>query len=194
MFGDERHDKKNQQYLDQMAERATARAVLEGPLDAEILVDCSPCWHILKIVPANERRAQVQLVARKFGVYLPTFRDKKTKRVKLLVPGYLFLFVWDVKFHWKRIRSCEGVLGIMLDGGRPAIIDDEEIERLQARENERMLTIDRTRRRRRRRSQHDNDAVAVHSWSAFADLDESRRENLLSKALGIAAPSIARSL
>ena len=45
---------------------------------------------------------------------------------KLMFPGLVFVFVWDVLAHWRRIMACPGVQSIMVDGNeKPVIVPDD---------------------------------------------------------------------
>ncbi len=67
---------------------------------------------------------------------------------RLIFPGRVFVFVWDVLAHWRRITACPGVSAIMCDGAeRPIVVPDEQINRIQILQFE--LCVARPKRRRR---------------------------------------------
>lgn len=163
-------------------------------------------WHLLRIQPGMEELAASHLIARKFGIYLPMFwtasKDrygKTRKRMKKLFPGYLFVFVWDVKKHWHRITSCPGVIAIELSADKAVVVPDGYIRRAQEIEIEFDETIEKAargkkRKRRRRRGdpvQTEEPAhIIIHAYDAMHDirgLDDDSRNQILRKALGLAS-------
>jgi transcription antitermination factor NusG len=111
-----------------------------------------PLWHVVGVQPGNETKAYEQLADRRCGVFSPVFApdavlqipvrdgngrllriDKVSLGNKLIFPGRLFIFVWDVKHHWRRIKACPDVTRIMVDGKEnPVVIADVEIDKMQA--------------------------------------------------------------
>jgi transcription antitermination factor NusG len=149
----------------------------------------------------NAERAAAHLVARGFGIYHPPF-DKNVPRCgarathverRSLLPGYLFLFVWDLNRHWRRVRACPGVIDLLLDGsGRPAIVAEEIIDYLQAKEFSESGFRNFKRNRRKRRSAQPSDIedyiVTIKTYSALEgieQLDHDQRFNLFRKAMGL---------
>ena len=97
-----------------------------GPYYAEV-GEGQGCWHIVRTTPGAENKATDHLAHRGIGVFQPRFiagsrmRMVRTHEVvdlseKLLFPGRVFVFVWDILAHWRRIMSCPGVHSIMTDG------------------------------------------------------------------------------
>ena len=130
-----------------------------GPFRAEIVPDATPAWYIVRTAPGQEDKAARFLEARAIGVFLPRFVKGarmmlRTSSVidlsdQLVFPGKVFVFVWDVLAHWRRITACPGVSGIMCDGAeRPVVVPDAQMNRIQILQFE--LAITRTRRRRKR--------------------------------------------
>jgi transcription antitermination factor NusG len=194
-----------------------------NPWSAELVPGAMPQWHVLETYPNNERMAAAHLVARRFGMFVPeieetiVLRGRKVDRVRLLFRGYIFVFVWDILRHQRRIESIPGVLRIMfvetsVGRKRPAVISDAKIDEIRAVENgERPLptimfpdepSLPKKKGRYRKNEkrlyelqraqwERDNEVVACQSWSPFQDslstLDEEGRNQTLRKALGIAA-------
>jgi hypothetical protein len=83
-----------------------------GPLDAEIVEGCSPRWHAIVAAPAYERIAAAHLAGRRFGIYLPETeyevvrRGRKRRKHRLMLPGYVLIFVWDIDRHLRRVRHA----------------------------------------------------------------------------------------
>jgi transcription antitermination factor NusG len=161
----------------------------QGPYEAEIVPGCTPQWHAVRTFPNQEKIAAGHLIGRRFGVYVPEFDYDPTNvetfaMRRLLLPGYLLLFVWDVDRHVRRVRACTGVMDFLLEGTRIAIIPDDLINRIQACENShrKPLTVMvedivckkkyRPRRRMREVVVDQDDILGVHAYSAF---DEERR-------------------
>lgn len=177
-----------------------------GPYAAEIVPGCQPQWHALTTAPVAETRAAKHLVERGFGVYIPSFERSwiskgVVRRMRVpLFPGHVFLFVWDVLRHWRRIKSCAGVTSILAIDERPVVLTDEAIDRMQAIESRavELPPVWRKRARRRRRGNEGPSAdesvegfVSTTStksyWTAGIEkLPDAARVSLLHKALGLA--------
>lgn len=187
-----------------------------GPYRAEIVPDCSPSWHLVRSAPSLESRAAKRLMDRGFGVYLPMIREyrvsrgRKVRHSELFFPGYVFLFVWDVKKHWRRIKSCSGVQGVVCVDEQPIVVPDSVINKLQGLE---MIQDDDTwkglatvvdvkekkPKRRWRRTpkvlkgepeEHPSSAVELTSstrsyWNDFESVDSETRLGALHTALGL---------
>ena len=179
-----------------IAEREAMRC---GPINAEIVGDVSPSWHILTVEPMRETTAAAHLIARRFGVYLPTVpilrlgRGGRISMARLapMFPGYLFVFVWDVARHWGRMRALPGVRNLMLQGdGAPAVISDHLINAVQV--TEFMETERAMKPKRRRGAAHRvdvGDKLTIRSKSYWREhlegLAPDARIRLLARALEI---------
>lgn len=195
--------------LDPMLRERIERRALEisaaidlksGPYSAEIVPDMDPHWHAITHAPSASERAAKFLVDRNFGIYVPTFeqtwvtRGRKITRRLPLFPGHIFVFVWDVLRHWRRIKSCPGVVGILTVDQRPVIIPDKAIDRMQGIEFN-GIQVERPKRRRRKKNrpiedENDNDIMSISTksyWSKIAELDDQDRIGVLHKALGLAS-------
>lgn len=182
-----------------------------GPYDAEIVEGCSPSWHVFTCLPAHEKIAAGHLVGRRFGIYLPErerqgfTRGRFWKRRSLLLPGYIFVFTWDLLRHKRRIEACPGILHVLMQGQNPAVIPDELINRIRRAENgERPISYDVEveqviRKGRRRESRKykktvlitTDEITAVHSYGWRSGDDElghdqpERRVSAFHKAMGL---------
>lgn len=188
------------------ADAATERYRRDG-FEAEIVPGCPALWHIVVTYASHEKIAAAHLVGRGFGVYLPE-RDKawftrgvRRQRRIPLYPNYLFLFVWDIERHLRRIHACTGVMRILLAGDKPAVVPDSVIDEMQATEfNQTELPSDwrstplKKKRRRRRgrgeRAPEEPEAdgpITISTYNALVDisLDASERISALHKALGL---------
>lgn len=180
-----------------------------GPYEAEIVPGCCPAWHAVRTQPGRENTTAAFLVARRFGIFLPeceveeTRRGRKVKVMRHMLPGYVFVFVWDIERHLRRIRSCPGVIDVLFEGEDAAIVPDEKIDQLRAAENSmRPMTItvevyERKRRKGRGRKVEKqvpvdpSEIVGVHSYSPFIEAmrhpDAAARLDAFHKAMRLAA-------
>jgi transcription antitermination factor NusG len=176
------------------------------PRNAEIVAGKTPKWYLLEVHEPAQRDVEAELAKRRFGVFVPqekqtvVERGRKFDRIRLLFPGYIFVFVWDIDRHWSRITSIHGVSQVIVsqpsaaapaeaiwvsDRQCPIVIEDEMIDYLRALEN----GAPPRKPRHRGKRQHDDDVMAVYPWSAFPDriwmLDSEERNQTLRKALGL---------
>lgn len=169
-----------------------------GPLDAEIIEGLTPRWHILQTAPCREHDAAKYLSERKFGVYLPYYGERTKNRfgkpnyvVHTMFPGYLFVFVWDIMEHKRRILACPGVSAIVYFAGEPFIVPDVEINRIQT--GEFLLEYEEGLKPKKKKRRHRSDEfVPLEITVASLDiihgnetLDGQTRNLVLRKALGL---------
>lgn len=151
--------------------------------NAEVYAGVTPCWHVVMALPGQERTAADDMSDRAFGVYLPESehtevrRGRKVDLKKLMLPGYVLVFVWDMERHHGRICACEGVRGVLMINGRAAIVPDRYVDIIRKAENRerplRALVEVVKKKKRWRQSQKtleerdvtDNDILSVHSYS-----------------------------
>lgn len=194
-------------YIERRALEISARFDDRRERNAEIFPDVRPHWHVITVLPGKERAAADDLSDRRFGVYLPESEHTEVRRGRrvdlrrLMIPGYVFVFVWDVDRHVDRIRSCDGVRGLLFINGRVAVLPDALINRLRARENAERplkgLTMAKKQKRCWRKTRRDDDVIersdeviGVHAYSPFIeDLRAAETDDEVSafhNALGIA--------
>lgn len=183
-----------------------ARHERSGPYEAEIVPGADPMWHVITTPPGHESIAAAHLIARRFGVYVPmidrkqVINGKEVIRSSPMFPKYVFLFVWDLEAHWRRIRSCTGVSGLLRVGDEPFVVPDSVIDIFQRTEFK--LLVDTAsderpkRKRRRRRSveerapENDQHPVTISTKSylqGIEALDDESRSALLPEVLGLAS-------
>ena len=131
----------------------------------------TPAWHIVKTAPGQENKAAQFLEDRCVGVFLPKFvhgarmvlgQELIDLSDKLIFPGLVFVFVWDVLAHWSRITACPGVQRIMVDdNAKPVIVPDKEICHIQVLQY--LLGV--ARRKRRKRYSSADDRIVISSMS-----------------------------
>lgn len=189
---------------------------------AEIMPGAVPQWHVVETHPNSERTAAAHLVARRFGIMVPEIeetilrRGRKIDVTRLMFRSYIFIFVWDIMAHQRRIQSVPGVSRIMyvetVRGKRPAVISDAMVDEIRAVENGKrplpavMIPEEiappkkkgrwtkkekRAYELQRAQWERNNEVVACRPWSAFQDclltLDEEGRNQTLRNALQLAA-------
>lgn len=168
-----------------------------GPYRAEITPGASPLWHIVTTFAAADE-ALHHLSDRGFGCYVPYFertilrRGRKIALQSALFPGHIFLLVWDIKRHWRRIMACAGVAKILTVDERPVVVPFDAIYRMQAIE---FSGIESLRPKPRRRKKHqramdskDGDVISISTksyWREIVTLDDEGRNRLLHTALGL---------
>lgn len=186
------------------------------PRDAQILPDVEPKWYLLEVYEPAQREVERELAKRRFGIFVPEAertevkRGRKITRKLALFPGHIFVFVWDIGYHWSRITRLSGVARIVTskpdmlgktiyetDAGFGRLtpnavstaitIEQEMIDQIRALENGQRPII--KRRTRGKRRQYDDDVIATYPWSAyperFKELDSQERNQSLRKALGL---------
>lgn len=196
----------NERYLAMAAQLDERR----GPRDAEMVPGHEGQWLIVRTEGGREQTAAAHLIGRRFGVYLPHFKEtlvvrgRKMERTRMLFPGYLFVFVWGASQHVRRILAVPGVIEVMMIGGRPAIVPDDLIDRIREQENchwPMVTTVDvvKVRKRRKKYSQvtvtkevhvTSEDIVFVRAagWiKGITDLADEERIGKLHHALGLAS-------
>lgn len=194
-----------------------------NPTLAEIMPGVTPRWHVIETHPNRERTAAAHLVARRFGVFVPEKdetiirRGRKLEQTSLMFRGYIFVFVWGLLAHIKRIEAVPGVSRVMFvevsEGLRmPAVLTDQQIDEIRAVENRErplppiiipehmMMPKGKRRWKKNQKSfyalqqaqlKRDAEVVLCRPWSAFQDgimsLDSEGRNQTLRNALGLAA-------
>jgi len=94
-------------------------------------------WAVARIEPHRERLALHCLGLAGFVTYLPRIRERRVshgRKIKVrqpLFPGYCFFVV---EAQWHAARWSVGVLGLIMDGLRPAKVPDNVIAEIRSRE------------------------------------------------------------
>lgn len=167
-----------------------------NPLVAEIYSGVTPRWHVIETHPSREKTAAAHLVARRFGVFVPekeetiVRRGRKVDQTTLLFRGYVFVFVWDIMEHMRRIMAVPGVMRpIYLEDAfgrrKPAVLTDEQVDQIRAVENTerplKAIMVDELAKPKgrmnhrqkmlyklaREMAKSDNEIVGCHAWSPF---------------------------
>jgi transcription antitermination factor NusG len=172
-----------------------------GPFHAEVVPGISPQWHLVETLAGQEFKAVKFLVDRQFGVFLPTFDGYVNRKLhgvdmcggrKLIFPGHVFVFVWDIALHWRRIMSCPGVGAILLERPeQPVVVPDKVIDKIQALQFGFFEpTISRRKRAKLKHQgkQHGNENITLtcpSRWQDMPALAPDQRIGLLRRALGL---------
>lgn len=119
------------------AEAAMRRVVDNSrPLDAEITAGATADWYLVRTFPGDDLRCMRHLARRRFGAFRP-MQQRRDRRNSTAVqgwepvfPGWLFVFVWDIKKMKTRLRACPGVLDILCDpvSQEPVPIDQKDAD------------------------------------------------------------------
>ena len=197
--------------IEKIEQAAMERDRRDGPFRAEIRPDMKPAWYAVTVHPNHEQIARFQLVARGIGVLHPQFpvdyiyHGQARRRMRSLIPGYLFIFVWGIELHTRRILKCSGVSGIVkAESGGYCMIDDAEIDKIRRAENEEwpLVTVEEVIVRRRRRKKYtqtlerretpitQGEIVSCHAgsyWNEKTELAHVERIGNLKRALGLAS-------
>jgi transcriptional antiterminator RfaH len=90
-------------------------------------------WAIAQTESQRETIAAYFLSIAKFETYLPRIRIHRGRksRVVPLFPSYLFVRIID---RWHTIESTIGVTRMIVSGGAPARLRDEELDKIRSRE------------------------------------------------------------
>jgi transcription antitermination factor NusG len=159
-------------------------------------------WHLLRVQLHQESVATAHLVARRFGAYLPTFRTleragngRRREVRRPIFPGYVFIFVWGLERHLRRIRACPGVIDIERFAGS-VVVPDYAVDLVQLIE----ARLDGYRGNRKRRgwrkraltdALEPDDRLTIATKSRLigvADLDDAGRQSLLLELLASPIP------
>src|SRR4030095_9700739 len=140
--------------------------VEHSPVVAEVIPNIHATWHIARCIPGSEQTTALHLCARRFGVYVPledTWDRQHVIKQTPLFPGYLFVFLWGLPEHLKRVKDCPGVCGFLLEGpGTPVTVPDPIMKQLQTLEWKHYLKhLPRSFFRRR----HRNESWIIPQWS-----------------------------
>lgn len=145
---------------------------------AQIVPSGSPVWFVVEI--AN-RDVEVELVKRRFGIYVPEIREtvvsrgRRVGRRRSMFPGYVFVFIWTGGGNLGRLFGCDGVLDVV------GTLNGEEVDLIRAVENAQGFPIVKKPRR--------NSRVRHHRWEAWLkeirSLDSDRRNQALQKLLSL---------
>lgn len=110
-------------------------------LEAEITEGAQGAWIVVIAYPGQDGIASGHLIGRRFGVYQPRFpksfmrRGRLVETMRPMFPNYLFVRVWDISRHIRRILACTGVQTVLHVGEKVAVVPWSEINEIRAAEN-----------------------------------------------------------
>jgi len=96
-----------------------------------------PYWACARLEPHRERLALHHLGLAGFQTYFPRLREHRIshgRKVEVqppLFPGYAFV---AIELQWHVARWSIGVIGLIMDGIRPARVPDSVIDEIRSRE------------------------------------------------------------
>jgi transcription termination/antitermination protein NusG len=89
-------------------------------------------WACAQIRASDHRQVLVRVARQGFETYLPMCRpSRRSTKVVPLFPGYLFVYVVD---RWRCILGTKGIVNVLRAGDSPAVVRQDEIERIKAQE------------------------------------------------------------
>ncbi|HGG60131.1 MAG TPA: transcription/translation regulatory transformer protein RfaH [Gammaproteobacteria bacterium] len=95
-------------------------------------------WYVIHTKPRQEARAEENLNAQGYEVYVPQIKIAKRRRgkwvdvVEPLFPRYAFIHLTAYEDNFAPIRSTLGVSRLLRFGETPAVVPDSLIESLRA--------------------------------------------------------------
>lgn len=169
----------------------------------------APAWYVLETYPQCEKDVADELIARRFGIFVPEIeetivrRGRKVDRKALMFTRYIFVFTWLTDHNYSLLTSTEGVFRFISNDDKPVVVSDRAIDILRMVENgKRPFTVifddelppEHLSKKARRRWKPkprvfnpERDIERVRPWSAFDDgfvkLDVEQRNQTLLRAL-----------
>jgi transcriptional antiterminator RfaH len=101
-------------------------------------------WAVARLEPHRERVALHHLALAGFATYLPRLHERRISHGRKIVatpplfPGYCFL---TVEAQWYAARWSIGVIGLIMDGVRPARVADQIIDDIRKRERNGLIEL-----------------------------------------------------
>jgi transcriptional antiterminator RfaH len=102
-------------------------------------------WVAVHTQPRAEDKAAFHLGRQGFAVFLPKYLKRRSHARRIdwvpapLFPRYLFVALDPERSRWRAIRSTVGVSELVCNGDRPAVVPDEVIAEIRARQDEKGL-------------------------------------------------------
>jgi len=90
-----------------------------------------PYWAVVRLEPQRERLALHCLGLAGYETYFPRLREKRIshgRKIEVrppLFPGYAFV---AIELQWHTARWSAGVIGLIMDGFRPAKVADSVMQ------------------------------------------------------------------
>jgi transcriptional antiterminator RfaH len=105
-------------------------------------------WAAAQLRPSQTRLALHCLALAGFVTYVPRLRVRRARRGRdvkaapLLFPGYAFV---AIELQWRAAHYAPGVIRLVQDGQQPAVVPDQVIAELRAREVGGLIELPRAR-------------------------------------------------
>ncbi len=103
-------------------------------------------WYLIQTKPRKEKLVESNLSRLMIESYSPKIRERRRHNgsydyvLKPLFPGYIFAR-FSIVTHYRTIKFMRGVKGIVSFGGVPAVVDNELIRTIRARERDGVIHI-----------------------------------------------------
>jgi len=91
-------------------------------------------WYLIYTHSWHEKKIKKRLERERFETFLPVTerwsrRKDRRERITLpLFPGYLFVHTDMNATIYLKILRMQGVIGFFCNGGKPAVVSDEEVD------------------------------------------------------------------
>jgi transcription antitermination factor NusG len=101
-------------------------------------------WSAVRLQPYRQQLALSELARAGFETYAPRIlrcrhaKGRKIETMPLLFPGYIFVLI---VLQWHAARFAPGVIGLIMDGERPARVPDAVIDGLRSRDRNGVITL-----------------------------------------------------
>lgn len=101
-------------------------------------------WSAVRLQLHREQLALNELARAGFETYCPRVRQRryvhgrKIETTPLLFPGYAFVLI---VLQWHAARFAPGVVGLIMDGEKPARVPDRVIDELKGRERHGLVVL-----------------------------------------------------
>lgn len=108
-----------------------------GPLDRNMTAR----WYLVHCKPRQEAVAALNLTRQGYVVYYPRVRERRRRNARQFLviapmfPRYLFVNLDSETRSWSPIRSTLGVVSLVRFGETPALVPEDLVEMLRARED-----------------------------------------------------------
>jgi transcriptional antiterminator RfaH len=104
-------------------------------------------WYLIHVKARQEATAELNLQHLGVETFCPRFKQIKPKRYKTqaegkipLFPGYLFVRV-DMATEFRKVTYAHGVLRVVKFGSAPALVAEEIIDSIRAREDNGLVVL-----------------------------------------------------
>tara|TARA_B110000003_G_C16450007_1_gene457549 strand:+ start:85 stop:558 length:474 start_codon:yes stop_codon:yes gene_type:complete len=139
-------------------------------------------WYLLKTKPRQEKVAVSNLENQGYHAYCP--ESEINKKIVVLFPGYLFIYLDDETQNWSPIRSTKGVISLVRFGLHFARIPKSVIELIKINELNTIEKIKNLSKFKKGDKVQITDGVFKNCIAIFESLKEQDRVHILMNLLG----------